>query len=164
VNKPSNRSNGLAPALAALVIVLSAAMLAAGTIHTSREEVAEALTCQCGCGLTVANCNHPNCIFAVPVREKIDAMIAKGMSREQIIAFFRARYGEKILSSPTTTGFNLLAWTVPPAVLILAFAGIVLVFMRWRRAAAAAPAASHVERVHDPELRRRFERELRERL
>ena len=67
---------------------------------TTREAVAEGLTCQCGCGLTIANCNHPNCEFCVPVRAKIDKLIAQGMDRAQIIGFFRAQYGEKVLSAP----------------------------------------------------------------
>src|SRR5579875_2041586 len=41
---------------------------------TSLQEVSEGLTCQCGCGLTVANCNHPQCEFSVPVREHIGAI------------------------------------------------------------------------------------------
>ncbi|MGA9722867.1 MAG: hypothetical protein WBQ86_10450, partial [Candidatus Binatus sp.] len=34
-------------------------------------QVYEGLTCQCGCGLTVANCNMPTCAFAVPMRREI---------------------------------------------------------------------------------------------
>jgi cytochrome c-type biogenesis protein CcmH/NrfF len=64
--------------------------------------ISQGLTCQCGCGLTVANCNHPTCSFSVPVREQIEAMIGKGKSGTQIIAFYRQKYGEKILSAPTT--------------------------------------------------------------
>src|SRR5271170_1193727 len=71
-------------------------------------EVYEGLTCQCGCGLTVANCNMPTCSFAVPMRAEIERMIAKGMTRTQVIAFYRHEYGEKVLSAPTTEGFNIL--------------------------------------------------------
>src|SRR3984893_8420007 len=98
---------------AALIIVVCAYALAipivlAAAPTVGLQEVAEALTCQCGCGLTVANCNHPNCEFSVPVREKIDTMLAHGMGRIEIIAYFRSQYGEKILSAPTTQGFNIL--------------------------------------------------------
>jgi cytochrome c-type biogenesis protein CcmH len=167
------RGSALTPAIAALVIFIGAASIAATKVLTTRQEVSEGLTCQCGCGLTVANCNHPNCIFAIPIRDKIDAMIAKGMSRPQIIAFFRAQYGEKILSAPTTEGFNLLAWTIPPFVLILGLGGVLLTIGRWRRTArmaesgaavADASPAAVVAHDHDPALRRRFERDLKDRL
>lgn len=128
---------------------------------TSTQEVSEGLTCQCGCGLTVANCNHPQCEFAVPIRTQIDKMIAKGMTRPQIIAWFRTTYGEKVLSAPTTEGFNLLAWIMPFAVLLAGGVGIVFVFGRWR---SNAPLPASDANPVDPELKRRLERELRERI
>src|SRR5258708_12833971 len=79
----------------------------------TNSQVSEGLTCQCGCGLTVANCNMPTCSFSVPMRHDIDRMIDEGKTRAQIIAFFRHQYGEKVLSAPTTEGFNILAWTMP---------------------------------------------------
>jgi cytochrome c-type biogenesis protein CcmH len=86
--------------------------------RTTVQEVGEGLTCQCGCGLTVANCNHPSCSFAIPTRGEIVAMIQKGLSRAQIIQTFRHKYGEKVLSAPTTEGFNLLAWVIPMSRLV----------------------------------------------
>ena len=53
--------------------------------------ISQGLTCQCGCGLTVANCNHPTCSFSVPVREQIESMIGRGESGAQIIAFYRQK-------------------------------------------------------------------------
>ena len=105
----------------------------------SGQEVAEGLTCQCGCGLTVANCNHPNCSFSVPMREHIDTMLGHGMGRAEIIAYFRKQYGEKILSAPTTQGFNLLAWTMPFVALIAGGGLVVLMIGRWRGGPSSAP-------------------------
>jgi cytochrome c-type biogenesis protein CcmH len=124
--------------------------------------VAEGLTCQCGCGLTVANCNHPQCEFSVPVRDQIEKMIADGRSREQIITMFRVKYGEKILSAPTTTGFNLLAWVMPFGVIVGGGGLLLAVLSRWRgKRRGSAPSNERAE-FFDPELRRRLEDELRE--
>lgn len=169
-----------APLLAVLFAMAGAALfadgfaigtLAAATVQprTTEQEVAEGLTCQCGCGLTVANCNHPNCSFAVPLRGKIDTMIHKGTSRAEIIAFFRAQYGEKILSAPTTQGFNMLAWTIPPFALILGCVIVLFTIARWRGAPAhcAEPGGSPQppqDSPSDAELRRRVEREVKEQL
>ena len=43
----------------------------------------------------------------------IAEQIALGKPRAEILAHFSTKYGEKILSSPTTSGFNIAAWTGP---------------------------------------------------
>ena len=93
-------------------------------------------------------------------------MIRKGKSRAQIIAFYRHKYGEKVLSAPTAEGFNLLAWTMPFIALVLGGGLMVLVVGRWRSNAPSAPAGSTPTgepSSFDPELRRRLENELKER-
>ena len=92
-------------------------------------------------------------------------MIGKGMGRAQIIAFYRHKYGEKVLSAPTTEGFNLLAWTMPFIALVVGGGLIVLAFGRWRTTPPLLPAGAIPSGVpsFDPELRRRLERELEER-
>jgi cytochrome c-type biogenesis protein CcmH len=157
----------LARAAAALwvaFILLSAALCTFGSpAKISVQEVSEALTCQCGCGLTVANCNHPQCSFSVPLRVQIEKMIGQGMGRAQIIAFFRAKYGEKILSAPTVQGFNLLAWIVPFAAV---FAGCFLIIGaigRWRGERRREPPVTGEDLpVYAPELREQLERELKD--
>ncbi|HXZ88039.1 MAG TPA: cytochrome c-type biogenesis protein [Candidatus Binataceae bacterium] len=152
----------LVAALLAISLGVAAVSLAASiAAKTSVQDVSEGLTCQCGCGLTVANCNHPQCEFAVPVRTRIEGMIANGMSRPQIIAWFRTQYGEKVLSAPTTEGFNLVAWIMPFAALIAGGLAIFFAFGSWRSKAAVAPVAVG---AFDPELKRRLEQELRERI
>jgi len=133
---------------------------------TTNADVSEGLTCQCGCGLTVANCNHPTCGFSVPMRVEIDQMIGRGMGRAQIIAFYRHEYGEKVLSAPTTEGFNILAWTMPFIALFVGGGLIVLAFGRWRSASPLIPAGDGPAGAavsFDPELKRRLEKELEER-
>jgi cytochrome c-type biogenesis protein CcmH len=132
----------------------------------TNSQVSEGLTCQCGCGLTVANCNMPTCGFSVPMRAEIDRMIGEGKTRAQIIAFYRQEYGEKVLSAPTTEGFNILAWTMPFIALALG-GGLMLVAVgRWHSNPPSAPADSKAGAQpvsFDPELRRKLEKELEER-
>jgi cytochrome c-type biogenesis protein CcmH len=158
--------------IATLTMPLMAPVRSARAAAPSGQEIAEGLTCQCGCGLTVANCNHPNCSFSVPMRERIDTMLAHGKGRAEIIAYFRKQYGEKILSAPTTQGFNLLAWTMPFLALLAGGGLVVLMMGRWRGGAPAPPQAPQSPAdsdtgdsgKSDSALRERLERELRERL
>ena len=129
--------------------------------------ISQSLTCQCGCGLTVANCNHPTCSFSVPVREQIESMIGKGESGAQIVAFYRQKYGEKVLSAPTTEGFNMVAWVMPFLVVVLGGAVIVYTASRWRSlpvtgGASAMPSPQPDASPFDAELKDRLAREIRE--
>lgn len=90
-------------------------------------------------------------------------MITQGMGREQIIGFFRAKYGEKILSAPTSEGFNLLAWIMPFAAVFAGCFIIVGAISRWRANQALAEAALESGLARDdPALKRRLEQEIRE--
>jgi len=154
-------------ALAVVILALSAGVASVGAVSakTSVQEVGEGLTCQCGCGLTVANCNHPSCAFAVPIRDDIADMIKRGMSRLQIIQSFRQKYGEKVLSAPTTEGFNLLAWVMPYVAVGVGMLLIMVAATRWHKPAggsdtpprSAAPDGADF----DAGLRQRLERDLR---
>ena len=97
------------------------------------------------------------------MRHDIDRMIGEGKTRAQIIAFYRHQYGEKVLSAPTTEGFNLLAWTMP--FIALAVGGGLMVFAvgRWHSSPPADSKPSAPPESFDPELRRKLEKELEER-
>jgi cytochrome c-type biogenesis protein CcmH len=154
---------------AAAVLWLVSASHTGAAVRPTLAQVSEGLTCQCGCGLTVANCNHPTCEFSVPVRAEIQKMIDKGKTGPEIIAFYRNKYGEKVLSAPTAQGFNLLAWIMP--FLAIAVGGTLIGFAarRWRSAAPEAPvpdagaADAHASRFN-ADLKRRLDDELKERI
>jgi len=126
----------------------------------TQQEIEEALTCQCGCGLTVHACNHLQCPSGEPMKREIAERLARGESKEAILAAFRARYGEKVLSAPTFRGFNWFAWATPFAAVAAAALALGVVLGRRTRARpggeAPPPAAA------DPALRARLARELEE--
>lgn len=126
-------------------LALPAPALADAPAPTQRD-LEESLTCQCGCGLTVHSCNHIQCGSGEPIKKEIAERIARGESKDQILAAFTEKFGEKVLSSPTMQGFNRLAWIMPFAVVLTAGSVLVAVIRRRARAtpapAAAAPAAS----------------------
>jgi cytochrome c-type biogenesis protein CcmH len=151
----------------ALFIAVFALLLAAPALalpKVSFEEIEESLTCQCGCGLTVRSCNHVQCGSALPLRKEIREEMDKGLDKKAILAYFAEKYGEKILSSPTTKGFNLAAWITPFMAVGIGAALVVLTLRRWhgqRVPAVASPSrpagdarSSEYEKILDKELDR----------
>jgi cytochrome c-type biogenesis protein CcmH len=106
----------------------------------TQTEIEEALTCQCGCGLTVHSCNHLQCPSAIPLKEEIGEQLALGKTHAETLQHFAGSYGEKILSAPTTSGFNIVAWVTPFLALFVAGAVVVAFVVRWRGRALAGPA------------------------
>jgi cytochrome c-type biogenesis protein CcmH/NrfF len=145
---------------AALMLGLALAIPARAAVpagHATQQEIEEALTCQCGCGLTVHACNHLQCGSAGPMKKEIADKLAAGQTAGEILASFRARYGEKVLSAPTFRGFNWLAWITPFAAVLAGGLAMTVVIRRWVRAPQPPPPAA----VHaSDELRRRLAREL----
>ena len=95
-------------------------------------------------------------------RELIRQMLAEGKSEAQIKQYFVDRFGPQVLAAPPAEGINLLAYIVPPVIIL---AGVLLLygaFRTWRRAAppvrmAAPPAPNPL----DDEYVQRLEEELR---
>jgi cytochrome c-type biogenesis protein CcmH len=135
--------------LAIVGLLATGALLGVGwaSAAVSFQDLEESLTCQCGCGLTVHSCNHLQCPSAIPLREEIRAQMATGKDRAAILSYFADKYGEKILSAPTATGFNLLAWVTPFVLLAIAGAVIGLTIVRW---SARKVPASREPPLHEP--------------
>jgi cytochrome c-type biogenesis protein CcmH/NrfF len=127
--------------------------------QTTQQAVEESLTCQCGCGLTVHSCNHIQCSSGEPIKEEIHRRLTAGEDKETILAYFAGKYGEKVLSSPTMSGFNSLAWVTPFAAVAIAGLTLVVVVRRRVHAQDAAPAPGPAA-AGDAALRSRLEREL----
>jgi cytochrome c-type biogenesis protein CcmH/NrfF len=143
-----------------VVMALLAALPAAA--QPTQQEIEESLTCQCGCGLTVHSCNHIQCGSGEPIKKEISERLARGESKEQILAAFTQKFGEKVLSSPTFRGFNWFAWVTPFAAVLVA--AMVLTFTIRKRAHATADALTPSRPDRGPPatdaLRARLAREL----
>jgi cytochrome c-type biogenesis protein CcmH len=144
----------------ALVLVALLATVPLAAAPPTQQEIEEALTCQCGCGLTVHACNHLQCPSGEPMKREIAERLARGESKEAILAAFRARYGEKVLSAPTFAGFNWLAWVTPFVAVLSGALGLGVVLARRTRKPARADSAAPT--AVDPALRARLARELEE--
>ena len=73
------------------------------------------------------------------IRKEVRAMLEAGKSREQILDYYVAEYGERILAAPRAKGFNLTAYILPWAALI---AGALLLFALIKKLRTPAPVPS----------------------
>ena len=145
-----------------LVLFLAASLAlatAARAAMVTTKEIEEALTCQCGCGLTVHSCNHLSCGSGIPLKQEVLTLVSQGLSRDEILLSFRDKYGEKILSSPTTEGFNITAWVLPFVALGAGALVVVFTVRRWTAASGEA-GPSLAERELTEAERRRLDAEL----
>jgi cytochrome c-type biogenesis protein CcmH len=114
------------------------------------------LRCTCGCGLDVFTCRTTDftCSYSPALHQEAVQLFAGGMSGDQVVEAFVAKYGVSILMAPKDRGFGALGYWLPGGALALAGAvlGWVLV-RRARRAEPAAPApAKPVAPVVDPRV------------
>ena len=121
-------------ALALVVIVTVVALIVRSRPSTSAAARADRLEQQLACpvceGQSVADSNS---FEARSIRTEIPQFIAQGQTDAQIRAYYVARYGDRILLSPSNTGLGVIAWGLPALVLVLGGAGIVIALRRWSR-------------------------------
>lgn len=97
-------------------------------------------------GLMLEVCPTPD---AAALRDTLAAWASTGVSADSLVAMVVAQYGEEYRGFPQTRGRGLLAWLVPPLMLLLGLAGVV-VALRRLRGSSSGPEAP----VTDEETRR----------
>ena len=95
-------------------------------------------------------------------RDLIRQKLAAGETPEQIVAYFQATYGDRVLQEPPRRGFTALVWVLPFVGLA---AGVIILVVALKRMT-ASPKAVVPEPKPSPvptdEYRARLEREVRE--
>lgn len=139
------RSGRLSWLAMALVVVVALAVGATGekAPRTESERVraiASEVRCPTCRGLSA---ELSDAKAAQAVREEIRTRVRRGESESDIQAYLVSRYGKDILLKPEGRGVAGLVWVLPVAAAIVAVAGLVVAFRRWRSltdGAAVSPA------------------------
>jgi cytochrome c-type biogenesis protein CcmH len=123
------------------------------------------LACNCGCTLDVFTCRTTDfsCTYSPRLHREVLALRNQGLSAQQVLDAFVAKYGEKALMAPKPRGFNLAGYLVPGVAITVA--GTVLAWLVGRRravAAVGAPAAGAPEVQASAEELERLRRALDE--
>ena len=112
-----------------LLLALAPAGAAAAQPRASFNDVEDEVMCDtCNVPLNIADSDR-----ADQERVEIRRLIARGLTKEQILAELKRTYGPGILAKPQDSGFSLAVWWVPVAVVAALVALLAALLPRWRR-------------------------------
>ncbi|CAB4860721.1 MAG: hypothetical protein F2799_00780 [Actinobacteria bacterium] len=120
----------VAALLLALLMLAGPTQAIANNAHPTLAEVEDEVMCTvCGVPLSLAR----EAPAAKRERVLILSLIKQGQTKQQIEDSLVASYGPQVLATPKAEGFDLWAWLVPVLLIASAFAGLVLILLRWVR-------------------------------
>jgi cytochrome c-type biogenesis protein CcmH len=123
------------------------------TLDQQAQDVGSQLKCLVCQGESVAD---SPALLSQQMRVIIRQQLRSGKSEQEVIQYFQARYGDKILYAPPERGFDLLAWLVPIAMLL---GGAILLFFvvrDWRKSSRSDTTedVSELANVDETDLKR----------
>jgi cytochrome c-type biogenesis protein CcmH len=97
------------------------------------QAIEKRLRCTCGCTLDVYTCRTTDftCTYSPQLHREVLQLRESGMSGQQIVDAFVAKYGEQALMAPEPHGFNLAGYLVPGT--LVTAAGAVMLWILSRR-------------------------------
>ena len=130
--------------LGALVVAsLAVATFDRGNDPSNNAEREFSLGAQFACpvceGQSIAESEVP---IAREIRKEIRLRLDQGQTDDQIRQYLVGIYGENIDLKPKASGVTGLVWFLPVFVFVLAVAGLVAVFRRWRHQTPAVATAA----------------------
>lgn len=142
-----------------LLLLLVVLLPASGFAALTETEVSESLICYACPGEPL---NIDRCSGGDQMRAAITRMINEGKSKQEILDYFVAQFGDSILTTVPKKGFNMVAYTGPIIGLLVGIPVALLVIRRWGSSAKAATegTTNDSKTVLDEQTRQRIEQEL----
>ncbi len=94
-------------------------------------------------------------------RAQIRDQLSEGWTEQQVVDYFVAQYGERVLAEPQRKGFTSLVWFLPLTAVLIGVGIVYEILKNWRKQQTipvAAPPLPEVPR----EMLEKIEREIRE--
>jgi cytochrome c-type biogenesis protein CcmH/NrfF len=125
-------------------------------------ELQSQIVCMCGtCGRQrISECT---CSTAAEMRQELAALTAKGMTHDEIVAYYVDKWGsQEVLAAPIDKGFNRIAWLLPYGIGAIGVVTIGGLALKWSRRAADRPTPAVMAAGANQALERRLDDELRD--
>jgi cytochrome c-type biogenesis protein CcmH/NrfF len=135
------RSPKLRTAQLALIAVMAIVFLGAD-VDARFSKLGHQMMCMCGCNQVLLECNHVGCAYSDRMRNELTAGLERGDNDSLILQSFVQKYGNTVLSAPTSSGFNVIAWIMPFAVFALATAIAIWLVRMWKARPVARPVTA----------------------
>ena len=107
------------------------------------------IMCSCGCAQMLLKCNHVGCPNSDRMIRELRANVQSTSNDEEVLNWFRRKWGVTAVVEPSTHGFELVAWILPVAALGVGLLLVILLVRNWKLRTASV-AAADVDL--DPEL------------
>ena len=137
----TRNSKLLRPAQLLLIAVLAIGFMGAD-VDARFSKLGHQMMCMCGCNQVLLECNHVGCAYSDRMRNELTAGLERGDNDSLILQSFVQKYGNTVLSAPTSSGFNVIAWIMPFAVFALASAIAVWLVRMWKARPVEQPVAT----------------------
>jgi cytochrome c-type biogenesis protein CcmH len=154
----SRLRRGLASALAMVAIATLTMGFADNAVRYN--DLGHKMMCACGCNQILIECNHLGCPDSDRMLGELRTSLSQGKGDDAILVAFQDEYGPTVLAAPMLTKFNMVAWIVPPVLLLMGIGGTVVLVRRWRLRAALRPAVQRSAQFQGMRERVRRETEL----
>lgn len=102
-------------------------------VHPEAREAIDRLKSPFCPGLMLEVCPSPQ---AAEMRDSLNALAHRGMESDSLVSMVLDAYGEEWRAMPEARGRGLVAWVMPPLVLLVGLVGLVVGLRRFTRAAA----------------------------
>lgn len=142
-------------AIAAFLLLAVSPAYAQETVSPVLPDLEDEVMCPT-CGTALGLSESPQ---ASQIRALIRRLDAEGRNKEEIKDALVAEYGSEVLAVPETSGFDLAAWIIPGAAILIAAAALGVGVRRWRRETPADRDESAAA-GGDPEAEQRLHADL----
>lgn len=92
-------------------------------------------------------------------RAQIRDQLAQGWTDQQVIDYFVAQYGERVLAEPQRKGFTSLVWFLPLIMVLLGMGVVYEILRNWKKKQPAPSVAVPTTQIPD-EVLKKIEREI----
>jgi cytochrome c-type biogenesis protein CcmH/NrfF len=157
--KLETRNSKLLRSAQLLLIAVLAIGFMGADVDARFSKLGHQMMCMCGCNQVLLECNHVGCAYSERMRNELTAGLERGDNDSLVLQSFVQKYGNTVLSAPTASGFNVIAWVMPFAVFALATAIAVWLVRIWKARPVAQLVASPNLRADELDALRKKARE-----